>query len=229
MIVLIYKWLEMVRRWIVAVGVIGIIYISIWTAKYMDFHFGWYFFTIPIFYFISLWVEKMLAWLVFKLVWLRKWIIGKNHFIEGHWIEVLLENNKMQSVAILQIVYEPTNQYTIKGESYTLTGEYRGSFVTPNTTYSPEEHTLKYSYAGKFKESLIAGTGALSFASSEAEKEVPEKFSGHLLDNFHFKGASFYGERIHDLSKIATLRAKKDYLFVYVSAQILHHKARMMR
>ena len=227
MIVLIQKCLDETRRWIIACGALFFFYLVLWTHTFMDFHFAWYALTIPAFYFLSLWLENGLAWLAFKWTWLRKWILGR-HFIEGHWIEVLLENGKMQSVAILQVVYERTNQYTIKGESYTLTGEYRGSFVTPNTNYEERENALKYSYSGKYKESLIAGTGALIFAIGEGQNK-PNTFSGHLLDNFHFKGASFHGEKITDLSKIATLRAKKDFLFVYVSEQILLQKARVQR
>jgi hypothetical protein len=226
MITLIQKWLDATRRWIVAIGAIGILYLVLWSARYLDFYFGWYLLTIPIFYYGAVLIEKMLAWAVFKFSWLRKWILGGTHFIEGHWIEILLENNKMQSVAILQIVYEFSNQYTIKGESYTLIGEYRGSFVTPNTAYSTEEIALKYAYAGKYKESLIAGTGVLTFEADEKSK-IPTKFSGHLLDNFHFKGATFYGEKIEDVSKIATLRAKKDFLFSYVSEQVAYQKARI--
>jgi hypothetical protein len=225
MITLIQTWLDEVRRWLIACGAIFFFYVVLWTSRYMDFHFAWYTCAIPVFYFLSLWFERWLSWVVFRLKRLRKWILGE-HFIEGYWVEVLLENNKMQSVAILQIVYERSNQYTIKGESYTLTGEYRGSFVTPNTTYSPEENALKYAYAGKYKESLIAGTGVLSFAI-DTKIGFAAKFSGQLLDNFHFKGATFYGERIQDLSKIATLRAKKDYLFAYVSEQILYQKVRL--
>lgn len=227
MITLVQTWLDAARRWLIAFGAIGFFYLAIWTAKYLEFHFVWYFCLIPIFYLLSVLLEKSLVWLVFKSAMLRKWILGK-HFIEGYWIEVLLENGKMQSVAILQIVYERTNQYTIKGESYTLTGEYRGSFVTPNTTYAPEEYALKYSYAGKLREAVIAGTGALIFAFEE-KKTTSQSFSGHLLDNFHFKGATFNGEKINDLSKIASLRAKKDFMRVHISEQILYQKARVYR
>lgn len=227
MIKLIQKWLDNARRWIVAFGAIGFLYAALWTSRYMNIHFVWYFCVIPVLFYLSVLLEKLLLKIVFKSAILRKWIL-KEHFIEGHWVEVLYENQRMQSVAILHIVYEPTIQYTIKGESYTLTGEYRGSFVTPNTSYHPEEYSLKYSYSGNLKESVIAGTGSFFFKSEE-NPDVTNSFAGHLLDNFHVKGATFKGEKITDLSKIESLRAKKEFMRVYVSEQILNQRAKVFR
>ncbi len=119
-------------------------------------------------------------------------------------------------MAILQIVFEKNLTYLIKGESYTLSGEYRGSFTTPNTSYHEKEFALRYAYSGKLKEVLIAGTGILAF-KVEPHQQVANFFEGHLIDNFHVKGATFQGEKINNAEHIASLKAKKEFMQSYLS------------
>jgi hypothetical protein len=126
----------------------------------------------------------------------------------------------MESMAILQVVLEKNLTYLIKGESYTLLGEYRGSFTTPNTSYHEKEFALRYAYSGKLKEALIAGTGILEFKAAPNE-QIANFFEGHLIDNFHVKGATFKGERIKDTKEIASLKAKKEFMRSYLSQKML--------
>jgi hypothetical protein len=213
------------RRWTIALGAMVFFYIVFRLSAIYEFSFGWYLLSIPLIYYIFIVLDRVLIYALYRFSGLRKMILGKN-WIEGDWIEVLYDKGKMDSIAILQIVYEKQGSYTLKGESYTLTGEYRGSFVTPNTTYHEDERALRYSYSGKLKEALIAGTGVLEFKIKENEK-VAEIFEGHLLDNFHTKGATFKAEKIDDYTKIDSLRSKKDFMREYISKQILHKKEKV--
>lgn len=225
MIKRIQQIIDNTRRWTVAFGTVGFFYFAFWLSKYNNVLFmDWYvllcLLLVPLLYFFSLLIEKSLYKIVYELPIIRKFILG-NHFIEGHWIEILYDRQKMESIAFLEIVYEKNNQYTIKGESYTLSGEYRGSFLTPNTTYYEDDFAIGYSYSGKLKDALIAGTGILEFSIG---KDLDYSFSGHLIDNFHAKGAIFEGVRINDLTKIVSLRAKKDFMREYIGKKILLKK-----
>ncbi len=225
MILSVQQFIDNLRRWIISVCIFTLLLAASGLARYFDLaSIGWYaglyLLIIPFLYYLSLSLEKSIAGMVYRFSSIRKFIL-KEHFIEGHWIEILYDKDKMESIAFLQIVYEKNNQYTIKGESYTLSGEYRGSFLTPNTTYYESEFALGYSYSGKLKEAVIAGTGILEFVLG---KDLANSFSGHLIDNFHAKGAIFKGNRIDDLSKIASLRAKKDFMREYISEKILLQK-----
>lgn len=225
MIIRIQQFMDSLRRWIISFGTLAFLLVVSGLSRYFDLiSIGWYaglyLLIIPFLYYLSLSLEKNIARMVYQFSSLRRFIL-KEHFIEGHWIEILYDKGKMESIAFLQIVYEKNNQYTIKGESYTLSGEYRGSFLTPNTTYYESEFALGYSYSGKLKEALIAGTGILEFVLG---RELANSFSGHLIDNFHAKGATFKGERIYDLNKIASLRAKKDFMREYITEKILLQK-----
>ena len=225
MITRIQQFIDSLHRWIVSFGAVVFFYLISWLSKQYEllsigWYAGFYLFIVPVLYYLSLSLEKYISALVYKFESIRKFIL-KKHFLEGHWIEILYDKNKMESIAFLQIVYEKNNQYTIKGESYTLSGEYRGSFRTPNTTYQENEFALGYSYSGKLKEALIVGTGVLEFT---IENGISHSFSGHLIDNFHSKGATFKGERIYDLSKIASLRSKKDFMRQYITEKILLQK-----
>lgn len=217
--------MDNLRRWIISFGILIFLLVVSGLSRHFDpisigWYAGFYLLIVPFLYYLSLSLEKNIAGVIYRFPSLRKFIL-KKHFIEGHWIEILYDNNKMESIAFLQIVYEKHNQYTIKGESYTLSGEYRGSFLTPDTTYHEGEFALGYSYSGKLKEAVIAGTGILEFALG---KDLAHSFSGHLIDNFHAKGATFKGERIYDPNKIASLRAKKDFMREYITEKILVQK-----
>jgi hypothetical protein len=225
MIISIQQFIDDARRWIVACGAIAFLYLTNWLSDLYKFNFLWYLLAVPFLYYLSVLLEKSLFKIIYKFPPVRKWIL-KKHFIEGYWIETLYDKNKMESIAILQIVFDENNSYIIKGESYTLTGEYRGSFITPNTSYHEEEFALRYAYSGKVKDALIAGTGILEFQLGK-KKEIAHSFSGHLIDNFHVKGATFKGERIYDLSKVASLRAKKDFMHSYMSEKIWYKKERV--
>lgn len=226
MVARIQEFIENVHRWTVVFGVVGFFYLLFWVSRYYaiffeEWHLLFYLSFIPLLYFFDYWVEKSLAKGIYQFPAVRKFILG-THFIEGHWIEILYEKGKMDSLAFLEIVYQAHNQYAIKGESYTLSGEYRGSFLTPNTTYSENDFALGYSYSGKLKEALIIGTGVLEFAAHS--KKLAHAFSGHLIDNFHAQGAIFKGERIDDLARVASLRAKKEFMREFVSEKILLQK-----
>lgn len=226
MVARIQQFIENAHRWTVTFGVVSFFYllflISGYYATFFEkWHLLFYISFIPLLYLFDYWVEKSLSKIIYKSSLVRKIILGK-HFIEGHWIEILYEKGKMDSLAFLEIIYQSHNQYAIKGESYTLSGEYRGSFLTPNTTYSENEFALGYSYSGRLKEALIIGTGVLEFAAHN--KKLAHAFSGHLIDNFHAQGAIFKGERIDDLEKIASLRAKKEFMREFVSEKILLQK-----
>jgi hypothetical protein len=225
MIISIQQFVDSLRRWIISFVVVVFLLVVSGLSRHFDLiSVGWqglpFVIIIPFFYYFSVLLEKGIAGMVYRYSSVRKFIL-KEHFIEGDWIEILYDKGKMESVAFLQIVYERNNQYTIKGESYTLSGEYRGSFLTPNTTYYESEFALGYSYSGKLKEAVIAGTGILAFVLGE---DSVHSFSGHLLDNFHAKGATFEGERIYDPNKIASLRAKKDFMREYIMEKILLQK-----
>jgi hypothetical protein len=227
MIKSIHKWINNARRWIVSFGALGFFYLITWLSNIYKMNFMWYFVLVPFLYLLSVLLEKLLFKIVYQFSSLRQLILDR-HFIEGYWIEVLSDRGKMDSIAILQIIFEPHNQYTIKGESYTLSGEYRGSFVTPNTSYHEEEMALRYSYSGKMREALIAGTGILEFGSVK-QKNRPDSFSGHLIDNFHVKGAAFVGEKINDLSKVKSLLAKKEFMRAYITEKILVQRQGVFR
>ncbi len=227
MIKTINHWIDNTRRWIVSFGAVGFFYLVTWLSSIYKVNFAWYFLFAPLLYFLSILLEKFLFKIVYRFVGLRKMILGL-HFIEGYWIEVLSDRGKMDSMAILQIVFEKNNQYTIKGESYTLSGEYRGSFVTPNTTYHEEEPALRYAYSGKMREALIAGTGILEFDAIK-QKGISDSFSGHLIDNFHVKGATFTGEKIDDLAHVKSLLAKKAFMRTYITEKILAQRQKVFK
>jgi hypothetical protein len=215
MIPLINKFLSKAIRITNACASISFLYFSLWLSSAYPFSLLWFLLGIPIIY-ISFWViELLFSYLIYRFGVLRRWILGK-HFIEGYWIEILYDKNKMESMAILQIVFEKNLTYLIKGESYTLSGEYRGSFTTPNTSYHEKEFALRYAYSGKLKEVLIAGTGILAF-KVEHHQQVANFFEGHLIDNFHVKGATFQGEKINNAENIASLKAKKEFMQSYLS------------
>lgn len=219
---LIDEFLNIARRITSACIGVGVLYFAIWLSSIYTLNLLWFLLGIPLIYIFSWACDWLFSRLIYKFSTLRKWILGK-HFIEGYWMEILYDRNKMESVAILQIVLEKNLTYLIKGESYTLSGEYRGSFTTPNTSYYEKELALRYAYSGKLKEALIAGTGILEF-KAEPNQRIANFFEGHLIDNFHVKGATFKGERIDDIEGISSLKAKKELMRNYLYQKMLNEQ-----
>lgn len=222
MIQLIHKFLNTARHITSACVGVGILYFYIWLSSIYTLNLLWFLLGIPVIYLFSWACDLLFSHLIYKFNWLRKWVLGK-HFIEGYWIEILYDRSKMESLAILQIILEKDLTYLIKGESYTLSGEYRGSFTTPNTSYHEKEFALRYAYSGKLKEALIAGTGILEF-KADPHQPVANFFEGHLIDNFHVKGAAFKGERINDTKEVVSLKAKKEFMRNYLSQKMLQEQ-----
>lgn len=152
-------------------------------------------------------LEYFLEKIIEKSIWVRRQILG-NHYVEGFWIDKVIEQQTKEvvAVAILKISFE-NKQLTSSGESYDLTGNKLGTFRTYISSY--ENFKLKYAYNGlnvQQNNLKIYGHGEYHFTESNYP---PVSFSGYLYDTNHNEKIFIQAEKILDSSLLNNLDDNK--------------------
>ncbi len=164
--------------------------------------------------------EFFIKELVLRARWLRRIIMGAQ-FIEGTWIDKVVTDNNIESIALLTIVFE-NSRFEINGESLDLAGERLGTFRTYISEY--ENWELRYAYHGmnKRKQDVrIDGYGEYHFVRGD---QMPLTFSGFLHDSRHMKQVLVQVEKVYHselLQAVRTREGKKRIIELFLSDRLL--------
>jgi hypothetical protein len=154
--------------------------------------------------------EFLIKELVSKSRWLRRIVLG-TQFIEGRWIDKVVTDGNVESIALLTITYS-NNQFEVNGESLDLMGDKLGAFHTYISVFDNWE--LKYAYHGvniRKGDIRIDGYGEYNFVRHE---KFPLSFLGFLHDSRHMKQVHVQAEKVYHPTLVAAAQTRDGKRFI---------------
>ena len=157
---------------------------------------------------------------VSKARWIRRYILGRQ-FVEGYWVDRVIEGGQVESVGLLTIAYD-NGQLEINGESLDTEGRRLGTFRTYISEYDNWE--FRYAYHGMHKgksDVRIDGYGEYHFVRGD---RIPLAFSGFLHDSRHMKQVLVQAEKVWHPELIAGISSKegrKRIIELFLADQLL--------
>jgi len=142
--------------------------------------------------------SKSIHYLITKLISesskMRK-LIMKNEYIEGVWMDIVMDKTDITSYAIFSIVYE-NNQFINSGRIYNIEGDKIGSFTSHSTFYNSYKLNFMYEgYAQNVKDKKSAGFGEYTF---ERNKKEPNELEGFIYDTHYRKNLIVRAIRVNE-------------------------------